>query len=283
MPPELEQTKILLDKGIDAAITFGPRVIGVILILLIGRWLAGRFARLAKAGMERAKMDATLSQFGSNMTRYFVLLITGLFCLELFGVKTTSFVAVLGAAGFAVGLALQGTLANFSAGVMLLFFRPFSVGDYVNAGGVDGCVTALGIFSTSLLTPNGTVIIVPNGSIYGGTIHNYSPSDRRRVDVVVGVAYDADIDTARKVLTEMIAGIELVDQSKDNHVYLLNLGASSVDFEVRAYAHPDEYWPVRDALLRGSKYALEAAGIGIPYQTIDLNIVSNAAADSKVA
>ena len=276
MTLDLEQTRILMEKGLDAAITYGPRIIGVVVILFIGRWLAGRFARLTKAGMERAKLDGTLSQFGANMTRYFVLLITGLFCLELFGVKTTSFVAVLGAAGFAVGLALQGTLANFSAGVMLLFFRPFSVGDYVQAGGEDGQVTALGIFSTSLRTPNGTVIVVPNGGIYGGTIKNYSPSDRRRVDVVVGVAYDADIDTARAVLTEMIKGIELVDQTRDNHVYLLGLGASSVDFEVRAYGHPDNYWPVRDALFRGSKYALEAAGIGIPYTTIDLNIVSNA-------
>ena len=283
MDLDLEQTKILMDKGIDAAVTFGPRIIGVILILLVGRWLAGRFARLASAGMERAKMDATLSQFGGNMTRYFVLLITGLFCLELFGVKTTSFVAVLGAAGFAVGLALQGTLANFSAGVMLLFFRPFSVGDYVQAGGEDGKVEALGIFSTTMSTPTGKIITVPNGAIYGGIIYNYSPTDRRRVDVTVGVAYDADIDTAQKVLTEMIKGLDVVDQTQNNQVYLVGLGSSSVDFEVRAYAHPDEYWGVREALLRGSKYALEAAGIGIPYNTIDLNIVSNAAAGTSAA
>ncbi len=282
MDLDIEQTKILMEKGVEAVIDFGPKIIGVILIFIIGKFLAGRFAKLAQKGMERAKMDATLSQFGSNMTRYFVLLITGLFCLELFGVKTTSFVAVLGALGFAVGLALQGTLANFSAGVMLLFFRPFSIGDVVSAGGETGAVTALGIFSTTLQTPNGIVITVPNGQIYGGTIKNYSPTDLRQVDVAVGVAYDADIDAARAALTEMIKTIPQVDQSANNHVYLLGLGASSVDFEVRALAHPDDYWAVRDALTRGAKYALEAAGIGIPYQTIDLNIVSNAS-DAKSA
>lgn len=233
--------------------------------------------------MERAKIDATLSQFGANMTRYFLLLITGLLCLELFGVKTTSFVAVLGALGFAVGLALQGTLANFSAGVMLLFFRPFAVGDVVNAGGEEGQVKALGIFSTTLVTPNGIMITVPNGQVFGATIKNYTPEDRRRVDVTVGVAYGADLDAARAALTEMIKGIAQVDQTRDNHVYLLGLGASSVDLEVRAYAAPEDYWATRDALLRGSKYALEAADIGIPYQTIDLNIVSNPSAESAVA
>ncbi len=281
MTLDIEQTKILMEKGVEAAIDFGPKIIGVILIFIIGKFLAGRFAKLAQKGMERAKMDETLSQFGSNMTRYFVLLITGLFCLELFGVKTTSFVAVLGALGFAVGLALQGTLANFSAGIMLLFFRPFSIGDVITAGGETGGVTALGIFSTTLETPNGIVITVPNGQIYGGTIHNYTPSDRRRVDVDLGVDYGADVDTAMKVLTEMIKGIPEVDQSRDNHVYLTALGASSVDLQVRAFATPADYWTVRQALLRGSKYALDAAGIGIPYQTIDLNIVSNPSDDKS--
>lgn len=276
MTLDIEQTKILMDKGIDAAIDFGPKIIGVVLIVLVGRWLAGRFSMLADKGMQRAKMDATLSQFGANITRYFVLLITGLFCLELFGVKTTSFVAVLGALGFAVGLAMQGTLANFSAGVMLLFFRPYSVGDVVSVGGQEGKVTGLGIFSTTLGIPNGTVVTVPNGQIFGGVIKNYTPTDRRRVDVGVGVAYDADTDTVKEILAKVIAGIPEVDQSQANAVVLTGLGASSVDFQLRAFTTPADYWGVHEALLRGSKYALEAAGVGIPYQTIDLNIVSNA-------
>ena len=271
---DMEQTQLLLDKGVDALMAFGPKVILGILVLIIGRVIAARVGSLAAAAMRRGKMDETLSTFGGNMARYFVLLVVGLALLELFGIKTTSFVAVLGALGFAVGLALQGSLSNFSSGVMLLFFRPFSVGDVIEAGGVVGGVKTLGIFSTTLLTPDNVFITVPNSQIYGGVIKNMTNQDKRRVDIGVGVDYAAEPDKAKKVLLDMLKGLPEVLDDPGNDVYLIGLGASSVDFQMRAWCKPADYWTVREKLQRGAWYALAEAGIGIPYQTIDLNIVS---------
>lgn len=274
MNMDLEQTKILMQAGVDALIAFAPKLAIAVLILIIGRIIAGRVGTLVEAGLYRAKMDKTLSVFGGNMARYFIFMVAGLALLNNFGIETTSFVAVLGALGFAVGLALQGSLSNFSSGVMLLFFRPFSVGDVIEAGGVVGGVKALGIFSTTLATPDNVFITVPNSQIYGGVIKNMTNQEKRRVDIGVGVEYGAEPDKAKKVLLDMLKALPEVLDDPGNDVYLISLGASSVDFQMRAWCKPSDYWTVREKLQRGAWYALAEAGIGIPYQTIDLNIVS---------
>ena len=267
-----QQIQLWIEQGIVLARDVGPRLVGVVFIFILGKWLAGRFARLARLAMDRAKVDATLAAFAANGVRYLILTVAVLAALDMFGIETTSFVAVLGAAGFAVGLAMSGTLANFSAGVMLLLFRPYSVGDVVDAGGSVGEVMVLNIFTTVLKPPSGELITVPNGAIFGGTITNYTSAELRMVAVDVGVDYGADVDTARAVLIE---AMEKIDQVARVAVVLTGLGASSVDFQLRCWAPNAVYWGVMDAMIRDAKYALDAADIGIPYQTLDVKLLKS--------
>jgi len=228
---------------------------------------------LTTAGVKKGGLDDTLADFAGSMVRYLILLVAVLAALGMFGIETTSFVAVLAAAGFAVGLALQGTLSNFSAGVMLLIFRPFALGDLIETAGVVGTVEKLGLFSSTLITPENLVVTVPNGQIYGAIINNMTGMKVRRIGVMVGVAYDADIDEAKRILTQAAASIEdaVADPAPD--AYLMELGGSSVDFEVRCWADPHKYWDVREQLTRRSKLALDEAGIGIPFPQLDLHVV----------
>jgi len=264
-----------VDTAITMVVEYAPRVIGVVIILLVGRWLSGHFGRLVGVAMRKAQVDETLSYFGANLVRYFVLLVTALACLELFGIKTTSFVAVLAAAGFAIGMALQGSLGNFASGVLLLIFRPFKIGDVIDAGGATGGVVSLGMFATTIQTPDFKVITVANGAITDGNITNYTSFPLRRVDVDVGVAYDAEPIKVKEVLNKMLGGIELVLGSEPVATVLTGLGASSVDYQMRVYCEHKDYWTVREAMTQGAWYALNEAGMGIPYNTLDLNIVSN--------
>lgn len=270
-----EQMQAYIQQAIDLGVPLGLNILKVIFIFLIGKWIGGKLSQLAVAGMSRAKVDQTISEFGGTAVRYLILAVTILAVLNVFGFETTSLVAVLGAAGFAVGLAMQGTLSNFSAGVMLLLFRPFSVGDVIDAGGVGGRVKRLEIFATVLENARGDQITVPNGQIYGATITNLSPlGDKMRLDLDFGIEYGADIDTAAKVLIDTANGLEGVLADEGTTCPVVGLGASSVDLQVRAWVDPADYWGVWVALHRAGKYALDAAGIGIPYQTIDLNITS---------
>ncbi len=268
-----EQIESLLPKAIE----YGENILAAIVIWIIGSWLANRASRVAAKGMEKAKVDSTLRAFGSNLIRYAILIVAGLAILGRFGVETTSFVAVLGAAGFAIGLAMQGTLSSFSSGVLLLLFRPFKVGDVIDAAGTGGRVEELQLFTTILGLPDGSKIIVPNSQIYGSTIHNKSPGGERiAIAVTIGAAYDADLDLTRKTLTEYVNKIEGVLEGT-GHCVLVSLGASSVDWSVRCVVHPDDYWRVLEQVQDQGKKALDAVGIGIPYQTLDVNIVSNPA------
>jgi len=271
------QVQGYIDTAVTMVVEYAPRVLGVVVIFVIGRWLASKVGKLVGVAMRKAKLDETLSRFGSNMSRYFVLLVTGLACLELFGIKTTSFVAVLAAAGFAVGIALQGSLGNFASGVMLLIFRPFSVGDVISAGGETGGVVSLGMFATTLQTPDFKVITVSNGAVTGGNITNYTTFPQRRVDAGVGVAYDAEPQKVKEVLKKMLDAIPEVDSSKGVNVVLTGLGASSVDYQMRAYCEHADYWTVLEKMNEGAWYALTEADMGIPYQTLDINIVSGSA------
>ncbi len=270
-----ENAQIWIEKGLEYGVTYGMDLVKVIFIFIIGKWLAGKFAKLAVAGMGRAKVDETISGFAGTIIRYALLTVTVLAILEVFGFKTTSLVAVLGAMGFAIGLAMQGTLANFSSGVMLLLFRPFNVGDVIEAAGVVGCVQSLEIFSTVLLTPTQVKITVPNGQIYGGTIKNMTGANTLRfIPLDIGVAYNADIDQTKALLESTLRGIPGVLADKPVAAVLVNLGASSLDFSIRTFCNDADYWAVREQMLRQCKYALDKASIGIPYQTLDVHIVS---------
>lgn len=264
---ESETAAVILAYGID----YGTKAIGVLIILVVGLILAGWLRRLTVRTCERAKLDLTLAKFFAGMVRWAVLLVVALFCLGTFGVNITGFAAILAAAGFAVGLALQGTLANFSSGVMLLIFRPFKVGDVVNVAGVVGKVNEIQLFTTVLDTPDNRRVIVPNGVVFGSTIENITHHPTRRVEVAVGTEYTADLDRVRDVLRCAAEGVNGRLPSEDVAIVLSQLGASSIDWSVRVWAKTGDYGSVREELTRDVKIALDAAGVGIPFAQMDVH------------
>lgn len=244
----------------------GGQVIIVLLILFIALIVAGWVRSGVERALTRVKFDETLTRFIGGTVRWGILIMALLSCLTRFGVNTTSFAGVIGASTLAIGLAFQGSLSNVAAGVMLLAFRPFRLGDVISVGGKTGAVTELSLFTTTLNTPDRQVIIIPNGKIFGDTITNITASPTRRVDISVGVDYDADIDETRKVLEGAIKKIKSRDADDDGHMaFLVGLGGSSVDWQVRVVCKTDDYWTCYEETIRATKVALDDAGIGIPY------------------
>ncbi len=252
--------------------TWGLRVIGVVVALVVAWIAAGWLQRTVQYSLERRNFDKTLGLFFSRLARWGLLAAVMIGCLGVFGIETTSFAAVIGAAGLAVGLAFQGTLSNFAAGVMLLIFRPFKVGDVVKVGGEIGGVDSIDLFTTDLTTPDNRKIIMPNSAIFGHTIENLTHHDKRRVDIDVGVDYGADVEATRKVLEEAAPTIEGALQDPAPQVFLKSLGASSVDWQMRIWTTTDKYWDVYQATIETTKRALDAAKMGIPYPQMDVHL-----------
>lgn len=247
-------------------------ILGAVVLIIITIWAGGWAERAARRSLQRSTLDPTLEGFFANLARYAVLAAGGLAVLGLFGISVASFAAILAAAGFAVGLALQGTLSHFAAGIMLLIFRPFSVGDKVDAGGVTGNIVEIGLFTTLFDTPDNRRLIVPNSAIFGSTIENITHHDTRRVDVAVGTDYEADLDVTRSILEDAAASIEGGLEDPAPQVYLSELGGSSINWSVRVWAPTSDYWGVRERLTRQIKVALDAEGIGIPYPQMDVHL-----------
>jgi small conductance mechanosensitive channel len=269
---EAGTAEFLLASGVALVSTWGLRVLGAVVLLIVG-WIVSRIVRGAvRRALTRARIDAALIPFISSMVYYLLLAFVVVAVLSLFGIQTTSFIAVLGAAGFAVGLAMQGTLSNFASGVMLLIFRPFTVGDYVDSGGTAGTVQEIGIFSTVLHSPDNVRITVPNSSIYGTIIKNYSANDRRRVDLVVGVSYEDDLGRAIETIRNVIGADDRVLDEPAPQVAVSELGDSSVNLVVRPWCRTTDYWAVRFDLTRSIKDQLEAAGCSIPFPQRDVHV-----------
>jgi small conductance mechanosensitive channel len=256
----------------DLISTWGLRVVGALAVLIIGMIVAKMIRASVRKALGRSKMDATLVPFLSGLVYYGVVIFVLLAVLSLFGIETTSFIAVLGAAGFAVGLAMQGTLGNFSAGVMLLFFRPFKVGDFIDAAGAAGSVQEIGIFSTTLNSPDNVKIVVPNSAIYGTTIKNFAANDTRRNDMVVGISYDDDIGKAIDVINKVLGADQRVLGDPAPTVAVSELGDSSVNLVVRPWCKKEDYWGLRFDLTRRFKEELEAAGCSIPFPQQDVHM-----------
>jgi small conductance mechanosensitive channel len=247
------------------ASTYGLKVIGAILILIIGRIIAGQIRKgVHKVGDVR-QWDPSLVGFMSSLAYFFVMAFVIVAVLGSFGVQTASIVAVLGAASFAVGLALQGSLSNFAAGVMILLFRPFKVGDYVDVAGVAGSVKSIAIFSTTMATPDNVRIEIPNSKIYGDIIKNFGGYDTRRVDMTVGIGYGDDMARAVEVIKGVIAADSRVLAEPAPLVAVAELGDSSVNLVVRPWVNAADYWAVKFDLTQGIKNALDANGIEIPF------------------
>lgn len=252
--------------------TYLLNVIAFIAILVVGHYLAKWVRNLIRGGLDRPQVDQTLTKFTGNFAYYAILLLAVFAGLETVGVETASFVAVLAAASFAVGLALQGTLANFAAGIMLLLFRPFNVDDYVEIAGETGFVKDISLFFTRLNTRDNRLVIVPNGDIFGSTIENIFAYDVIRVDCEVGTDYPADIDATREVLLEAARSVEDRVKEKGVQAALTELGGSSINWQVRVWATPDDYFRLRQELIRQVKYKLDEAEIGIPYPQMDVHL-----------
>ncbi len=268
---------LLGQQIIEVISKYGLRVIAAFAILILGRILANILARASRKGMERAKVDDTLIGFVSGLVRAAILAFTVIAMLSKLGVQTTSFVAVIGAAGLAVGLALQGSLSNFASGVLLLIFRPFKKGDFVEAGGSSGSVQEIGIFTTVLHTPDNKKVIVPNSEITGGVITNYSANDTRRIDMVAGIGYGDDIAKAKAVLERIVHSHELVLGNPAPVIELSELADSSVNFVVRPWVKAGDYWRVRFDLNEAIKTEFDREGISIPFPQRDVHLFQESA------
>jgi len=250
-------------------------LVWAIVIIVVTLFVAKIISGMVRRASQKARIDATLSGFFGKLVFYLVVIIGVMFALSKFGIEVTSFAAILAAAGFAVGMAMSGTLSNFAAGTMLLVFRPFKVGDVVNAAGVTAKVNEIELFTTTLDTFDNRRIIVPNTQIYGGTIENINFHPERRVDVNVGTEYTADLDKVREVLgkaAESLSDQMVQGEGRGYQVYLLDLGDSSINWVVRFWTKTPDYWAVKEQLTRAVKNHLDEAGIGIPFPQMDVHL-----------
>ena len=266
------------DKLIELVQNYGLPLVWAILIFIVGRIVAKILTNVVGKMMVKGNVDETLIKFCKSMVYIALMAFVILAALEKLGVETTSFAAIIAAAGLAIGLSLQGTLGNFAAGVMLIIFRPFKVGDFVEAGGTSGVIEEIQIFSTKMKSGDNREIIIPNGSIIGGTITNFSAKETRRIDLVIGVGYDDDLKKVRSVLEDILGKEERVLPDPEPTIGLLELGDSSVNFAVRPWVKTGDYWPTLFALQEEIKLRFDSEGISIPYPQRDLHIVNETAA-----
>lgn len=251
---------------------FALQVIIAIIVYAVGAKLIKMTVKIVRKTLERRNTDIGVIQFLSAVIRYSMYFVLFMVILNLFGIATTSAVAVLGSCGVAVGLALQGSLANFAGGVLILLLKPFVVGDYIIEGANEGTVYEISIFYTKLKTVDNKVIVIPNGNLSNSSLINVSHMDNRRVDVAVGIAYEADIRTAKDILYKVAEEDPARLPGEDIVVAVDNLGASSVDMTVRIWVKSEDYWPTKWRLTENIKYALDENNISIPYQQIDVQI-----------
>jgi small conductance mechanosensitive channel len=272
----MEEYQKVLNQGagqaIDLLSTWGIKVVGALAVLIIGRWVSSRLSKATRKTLEQANLDPTLVPFFGNLVYYLALAVTVIAVLALFGIETTSLIALLGAATVAIGLALQGTLSSFASGVMLLIFRPFKVGDYVDIGGVVGSVQEIALFTTHLHTPDNVAIVVPNSAVYGKVIRNFSANSTRRHDITIGIGYDDDIGVAIATLQKILDADDRVNQDPAPFLGVTELADSSVNILVRCWCASGDYFALKTDLLRAFKERLEAAGCSIPYPQQDVHL-----------
>ncbi|MDG2168802.1 MAG: mechanosensitive ion channel [Opitutales bacterium] len=265
--------------GLDILI----KLVIAVVIFIIGKWIARKITNLVKKAMGKANMDETLISFLGNGVYMILMVCVVLAALDYLGVKTTGFVAILGAAGLAVGLALQGSLANFASGVLIIMFRPFKKGDAVDGGGVFGIVEEITILTTVMRTPDNKVIIVPNSQIMGGAIINFSTKPTRRVDLVIGCGYDDDLKKVRSVLESILEDDERILKDPSYTIGLSELSDSSVNFVVRPWVNAADYWDVYFGVQEEVFNRFGAEGISIPYPQTDVHVFPAPSSDGDQA
>jgi len=261
----------------DFATVYGIKIIGAIAIIVLGRIAVGILGRIIHRMMIKGKAEETLTKFVVSLTRIALMVFIVIAALGTLGVQTASFVAVIGAAGLAIGFALQGSLSNFASGVMLVIFRPFKAGDYIEAGGTAGTIEAVHIFNTQFKTPDNKKVIVPNSQITGGNIINYSAKDTRRIDMVFGIGYGDDIRKAKDILMRILTEDSRVLKDPTPTVAVLELGDSSVNFAVRPWVATADYWAVYFDITEKVKLTFDREGISIPFPQRDVHLFQQSA------
>jgi small conductance mechanosensitive channel len=271
---EVKNTDV--NKYVDMAIQYGTeygiKVIGAIAIFVIGKWVAHKLSGFIKKLMERGEIDRTLSAFIASVIDILLMIVVVLAAINNLGVDTTSLIAILGAAGLAIGLALQGTFGNIGAGVILILFRPFEVGNFVSVAGESGTVEAITLFNTTLLTPDNKMILIPNSAIASGNITNFSKKEERRVDFVFGIGYDDDLKLAKATLQEIIDADTRILKDPASFIGVGELGDSSVNFTVRVWVKAADYWGVHFDTIEKVKLTFDEKGISIPYPQMDVHL-----------
>jgi small conductance mechanosensitive channel len=261
-----------LERLPEYLMTYGVRLIAAVIIFVIGKWVAGLVSRLLGKLMERADIDPTLAKFLGKLAYFLILAFVIIAAVDKLGVETTSLVALLGAAGLAIGFALQGSLSNFASGVMLVIFKPFRVGDFVEVAGTLGAVQQIGIFSTILNHPDNRRIIIPNAQVTGDKITNFTAIDKRRIDLVFGISYDDDIKKAKDVLQAIVSSDQRILKDPAPTIAVSELGDSSVNFVCRPWVKPADYWDVYFDITEKAKVQFEQAGLSIPYPQRDVHL-----------
>jgi len=251
---------------------YGLRVIAAVVVFVVGRWIAKGLTKFLEKVLNKRQVDPTIVSFVDNMTYIALLVFVVLAALGQLGIQTTSFIAVIGAAGLAIGLALQGSLSNFAAGFLMIIFRPFKVGDFIEGAGVAGTVEKIQIFTTQLKTPDNKTIIIPNAKLSSDNIVNFSEKGTRRVDLVFGIGYGDDIDHAKKVIMDVLAREERILKDPATTIGVVELADSSVNFAVRPWVTADDYWNVYFNLTENIKKSFDSEGISIPFPQRDVHM-----------
>ena len=251
---------------------YGLRVVAAIVVLIVGRWIAKGLTNVLDRLMSKKDIDPTIISFVKSLTYIALLVFVVLAALGQLGIQTTSFIAVIGAAGLAIGLALQGSLSNFAAGFLMIIFRPFKVGDYIEGAGVAGTVETIQIFTTQLKTPDNKTVIVPNAKMTGDNITNYTMKGTRRVDMVFGIGYGDDIDKAKNILNDLVAQEERILNDPPVKIAVVELADSSVNFVVRPWVKSDDYWDVYFDFTENVKKRFDAKGVSIPFPQQDVHM-----------
>jgi len=269
----ITQLESLSVKIYELALELAPKLALSIITLLVGLWIIKGLTKVLKVSMERSKVDPTLIPFMGSLVSWMLKVLLFISVASMIGIATTSFVAVLGAAGLAIGLALQGSLANFAGGVLIMIFKPYKVGDLIESQGHLGVVKEVQIFNTILLSPQSKQIIIPNGAVSNGSIVNYTVEGLIRVDLTVGVSYDADIDKTKSVLMDVLTNNDKVLQNPAPFVGVSEMADSSVNFAVRPHCHPDHYWDVYFEVNEAMKKSLDKNAIAIPFPQRDVHLI----------
>ena len=267
-----ELTKDMLDSLIEIGSSISISLLMALAILIIGRQLVKLILRLITVALEKSNVEDTVRIFVTNLLNTLLMILVFIAAINQLGIETTSIIAVLGAAGLAIGLALQGSLSNFAAGILIVIYRPYKVGDYIEAGNYAGTVKDIQIFSTVLKTPDNKIVVVPNGSIMNGSIVNYSDQDTRRIDLIIGCSYEDDIDKVRSVLEDILKKEKRVLKDPKPQIAVTALADSSVNFIFRPWVKRTDYLPVYYSLLEEVKKRFDKEGISIPYPQSDVHI-----------